>query len=265
MAKEPKLTNQTDIVKWENVSSEDVLREKAELEDSRGSGAFFNIKKPGKYVIRFIPALAGRRWKRVTYMHYIDAPGVGRVSFICPKMEVKQSCPACKMEQKYAASDKEIDQKRAFKFKPKRRCLSNVIDRAHPEDGPKVFAFGVMVEKQLIELLSDEDVGGNFLHPVKGYDVGVLRTGVGMNDTEYKVYPANKGKVLTLHDDVVIVNEWLTNQHNLERFVKVYSDNDIQKLLRGEKPGGDERDEEAPPARRIDDEIEEKFDEDEDS
>lgn len=253
------------LVKYEIPTPDDVKADREDLDNSRGPNVFLSMKSPGKYTMRFLPAPKGRKWKRVTYMHYLDSPGVGRVSFLCPKMEAKKACVACKMEAKLRSSTQEIDQKRAEKFAPKRRCLANVIDRAHPDEGPKVFAFGVTIERELQTLMEDEDRGGMFLDPLKGYDVCVVREGSGQMDTKYTTFPANKGRVCPVSEEAKEMNEWLETQNNLERFVKVYSDADQQRLMNGEKPLGNSDEDEAPRGKKaasIDDEIENKFDSD---
>lgn len=258
---------ESSLVKYGDYSVEEAEEDAKEMEDARSGGTFWKLK-PGKARMRFLPPLPGRKWKRVQYQHFVDVPGVGRVMFTCPRMEAKQPCRTCAQEQKFLASSNAADNRRARKLRARRRCMANVLDRSRPEDGPRVLAFGSMIENQLVDLRKDEDMGGNFIHPVEGFDILIIRTGLGPNDTEYKVIPADKGKACALSDDVKQANEWIGAQHNLDKYVKVYSEADIDKLLRGEKPGedGDGDDEDSAPVPRKSKSIDEdaKFDEEED-
>jgi hypothetical protein len=227
------------LVKYGSYSIDEAEDDAKEFADSRGSGIFMKLK-PGKHRIRVIPPLLGKKWKRVFYQHFVDVPGLNSVSFVCPLMEEKKPCPVCATEKKLLASDNESDQRRAKKLKASRRVMINVIDRNQEEAGPKVLTVGPMIENQLIELRKDEDLGGDFVDPIKGIDVLIIRSGVGATDTEYKVAPANKGIGLPLSEDSAKMNEWISGQHNLDRYVRVHTAEEIQGLLRGEKPNRDE-------------------------
>lgn len=239
------------LVKYGDFSEEDAAEEAQELDKSGGSKVVLKLE-PGKKVLRFIPPPPGKKWKRVVYVHYIDVPGVGRVSFNCPRHESKKYCIACEREQRLRATGNERDEKKAMSIMAKRQCFANVIDRADEAFGPHVLRFGKMIEKQLIELRQDEDMGGNFIDPVKGIDVAIITKGSKMS-TEYKVVAANKAKLLPLADDVTQMNAWIEGQHNLEKYAKILSADDIEKLLKGEKierrDSSDDEEEDERPAR----------------
>lgn len=258
------------LVKWEDYSEEEAKHDQAELGKSKGAKTLIQLKE-GKTRIRFIPVLAGKKFTgpkgtlgglgRVTYEHWISVPGLGDVRFTCPLFETKSKCRACDMEKKLRASTNQVDQKRADKFKAGRRVYANVILRSDEERGPLVLPFGFSIEKQLIDLRADEDLGGNFVHPTQGFDIIIVREGEGMQ-TRYKVLPADKGKSSPLCDESKQMNEWIAGQNDLEQFVKVYSDDDIEAILNGEKPaawggGGKKRsrDDEDEDEASIDDEI----------
>lgn len=253
---------QTSLVKYGDFTAEEAEEEEKQLKDARGPSVFMDMKQPGKYRLRFLPPINDKKWKRVTAVHYIDIPGGDRVSFVCPKMEKNAKCRVCNTALKYLESDNQIDQQKGKNLSAKRRVMANVIDRNNEDEGPKIFAFGIMVEKQLIELRKDAEVGGNFVDPINGFDVVIVRSGTGARDTEYKVH---KGKEKPLTDDAKQMKEWIEGQHNLDRRVKVYGDEDIERILNGEKPLGDDTDEEeekpAKKARSIDQEIDDEDDE----
>lgn len=258
MAKENKNTS---LVKYEDYSEEEAVHDEEEIGKARGPKTLVSLKE-GKTRIRFIPALAGKKFNppkgtlggmaRVTYEHWVSVPGLGDVRFTCPLFEAKKKCRACDMEKKLRASSSEVDQKRADKFKAGRRIYSNIILRSEEESGPRVLPFGIQVEKQLVEMRKDEDLGGNFVHPVQGFDIIIVKSGSGF-ETRYKVVPADKGASSPLSDDAKQMNEWIAGQNDLEKYVKVYSDEDIQRILNGEKPdawGGPSR-----TGRNINDEV----------
>lgn len=253
------------LVKYEDYTIEDAQHDAEDIAASRGSKTLVKLKQ-GKNRVRFIPALPGKSWKRVTYEHWVSVPGLGDVRFTCPLFEAKKKCRACDMEKKLLGSAKEADQARAKRFKAGRRVYANVIMRDNEAQGPVVLPFGIQVEKALTELRADEDIGGNFIHPVEGFDILILKSGEGM-ETRYAVHPADKGRSCPLHDDGKTTNEWIASQHDLEKLVKVYTDEDIEKILNGEKPaawGGGGRDSGKPKGKSVVDEIDEDEETDED-
>lgn len=272
-----KKSSSTSLVKYGDFTEDDAEEDLKELERSGGGGVFLKAGQ-GKTVIRVIPPRPGKSWKRTTHVHYVDVPGAGRVSFTCPKKEAKQFCIVCKRISQLLATGEQRDEKKARDLQPKRRSFCNAIDRANPLDGPRVFPFGKQIERQLIEMRKDPDLGGNFVDPVKGVDVAIIAKGTGMS-TEYKVVAANKGKVCPLSADRAEMDEWIQNQHNLDKFAEVLDADEIEALLKGEKPEGngrkrgksDDEEDEKPSSKKrssksIDEEIEdaEVDDEDED-
>jgi hypothetical protein len=231
------------LVQYERYTEEDAEKDMTDFESSRRS-AFVKLE-PGKTIVRFIPALPGKKWKRVTYIHYVDVPAQGRVSFVCPRLEAKRPCKVCKMEQKLLSSGNPLDEDKAKKLRAKRRCYANVIERGREEDGPRVLGFGPQIEEQLIELRREDGV--DFIDPLKGCDIAILRKGTSQSDTRYKV---KAGEVRPLHSSPEQINEWIQAQIDLEKYARVYSDEDIGKILRGERPSGEEgRDEYDTPVR----------------
>lgn len=258
----------TSLVRWEDYDVDAAEHDAEELQKAKGPKTLISLKE-GKTRVRFLPALQGHKFEppkgtlgglaRVTYEHWVSVPGLGDVRFTCPLFEKKTRCRSCDMEKKLRASSKEVDQKRADKFKAGRRIYANVILRTDEERGPLVLPFGIQVEKQLVEMRKDEDIGGNFVHPTQGFDVIIVKTGSGF-ETRYTVHPADKGKSAPICEDVKQMNEWIAGQNDLEKFVKVYSDEDIVRILNGEKPeawGGTSR---GKSGRSVADEVDDPFD-----
>jgi hypothetical protein len=220
------------LVKYGGWSTEEAAEQKAEAAASSGSGTFYKLKV-GKNVLRFVPPRKGEKMIAVAFVHYVDVPGAGRTQFNCPRVMAKRKCPVCEMQQKLANSNSDADQKKAKKLFAKRRCFANVIVRGSEADGPKVLGFGKMIEDALIEMREDEDEGGDFVHPVNGFDVLIKRKGETEYDTEYHTSPANKGKTCPLAEDADQMDEWISNQKNLTQYLAVLEDDEIDEKLSG--------------------------------
>lgn len=239
---------------------EDAEEEQKAAEAATGGGKILKLK-PGKTVLRVVPPLKGQKLFRVAYVHYLDIPGVGRVSFNCPRLMAKRPCATCTTEQKLLATGQDIDYRKARKLKAKRQVFINVIERADEERGPRPFRFGKTIEDNLTEIRQDEDDGGNFSHPIEGFDLKFIRKGEGANDTEYKVTVTGPMPKL-LHEDEAVMREWIENQPDLSRYLRVLTDEQIEKKLRGEDINDDDEDEDDEPRGRrrasksVDEEIE---------
>ncbi len=221
------------LVQYESFSEDDAKRTRESL-NLGGNNAYVDMKQPGKYRVRFLPAQPKKSWIHESWQHFIDVPGTNGRSVLCPMRTAKKKCPVCAKAEEYSRSDKELDQRKAKGMWPRLQCLANVIVRGKEEEGPRILRFGKKVAEQILDL-RDEDVGGNFLHPEKGMDLIIIRTGLGF-ETRYKVVAANKGQVLPLSSDVNEMNDWITNQYDLSHYApKLLSAEDITKLMNGDE------------------------------
>lgn len=250
------------LVQYEDFSLDDVEEQEKEAKETAGAGVIFKIP-PGKTVVRAVPAKPGEKLMMVAYVHYLDVPGVGKVSFNCPRLMAKRNCTVCKKEAELLSTGEDIDFKKSKKLKAKRQLYMPIIVRGEEEAGVRILRFGKMIEDQLIEIRKDEDDGGNFAHPVEGFDLKISRKGEGEFDTEYKV--TKTGDVKPLSNDAAEMKDWIENQPQRERFLRVLSDEDIEAKLAGEGGGrgrGDRERGEKPaqssrkPKRTVDEEIE---------
>ena len=89
------------------------------------------------------------------------------------------------------------DRDAAYDLFPKLRVFANVLNRATPDTGPVILAFGKTIYDALMALRLDEDSGGDFTHPDTGFDITIERKGTGKMDTEYTVRPARRSTALT--------------------------------------------------------------------
>ncbi len=247
------------LVKYGDYTLDDAEDDQEDLDSSRG-GMIFKWQS-GKNIIRVIPPLPDRKWRLRIYEHLINVPGVGWVSFVCPRLMAKEFCPGCDKRDKLLRSRNKVDLKFAKDLRPRRNNYANAILRKEEEAGPRVINFGPQIEEQLIEMRKDPDLGGNFVHPIKGFDIVVRKKGEKLN-TEYKVYPVGKGRSTPLHEDASIMNTWIENQHALERFAVVPNADQIEAKMRGEEIDDEEEEDSGSRKRRrskksIDEELDE--------
>lgn len=215
----------SNIVKWGSYDAETAQEEKSQMDSS--STEFFKVKV-GKSVVRFLPPPLGKKSPfRVVWTHYINLPGSkDPISFACPMREANRSCPVCQKAEGFKRSGNDADFKKALDLFPKRRVYANIVDREHPEKGVQVFGFGKTIHEALAKIRADEDAGGDFTNPDTGFDIIVEREGTGKNDTNYTVMAARKQSKLGDY-------ELISQQHDLERFAKVLSEEEILTKLSG--------------------------------
>lgn len=181
------------------------------------SGNVYLTVDVGDTVVRFLPARAGKAPFRVTSMHYIDAiPGLEKmIVFACPRVELKQACPACQEADRLLATRNPIDRERAMRISGTLRVYANVLDRNAAASGPKIFSMGIMIWKKLKSLRANPRLGGDFTDPsAAGFDVIITREGTGPRDTRYEVYPDRNNSPLAATQEEV--EEILARQHDLD-------------------------------------------------
>jgi hypothetical protein len=210
----------SNLVRWGSYDASTAKAEKEEMAKGGGGQDFMKLQA-GRNVVRVLPPAPGKRSPfRVVHQHFVRLPtSPNPVVFVCPRMETKSECPLCTQAGRLRSSGNEADREKAWELMPKRRVFCSVIDRANPEAGPKVLAFGKMVHEELVSLREDEDTGGDFSHPLTGYDVIILREGTGKNDTSYKVRRA-KGET-PLSPDAAEMDRWADAMPDLDQFGKV--------------------------------------------
>jgi len=215
----------SNLAKYGTYDLESAEKEMEDSEKSGGSTSYMKLKE-GKNVVRILPPFPGGKSPfRVIWEHYVNKPGGESVRFVCPRMEAKQPCAACAKADKLKATGNSADFTMAKEFFAKRRVYTNVIDRSEPEAGPKILAFGKMIHEALIKLRKNPDWGGDFCHPVKGFDVVIERSGTTKNDTEYEVTPK---KTSPLGDE-----SWLDGMHDLEKQATVLTMEEIRAKFAG--------------------------------
>lgn len=220
---------------------EEAAKEEEEDLQKGGSADFFKPKE-GRNILRFLPPRRGAKSPFVkVYQHYIKVPHQDRpVVFACPRYFNKpEPCIACAKAEQLHKSGKRADKNRASDIWPSRRVFANVINREEPEKGPLVYAFGKTVHEQLVDIRQDD---GDFTNPYQGFDIKIRRSGTGKTDTKYKVTASRKATPLSEDEQEALA--WFENQHDLTKFAKVMTQEEIRAALRGEDPDDVDDDEE---------------------
>lgn len=219
------------IIKYGSYSLEQAEKEQAELES--GDAAFMSFKV-GRNVIRILPPPVGKNSPfRIVYQHFFNIPGKQEpIVFVCPRYELKKPCPVCAEADRLKSTGNPVDEERADGLYARRRIYCNAINRAEPEKGPRIAAFGKTVHEPLLALRKNEEEGGDYTNPENGFDVVVNRTGTGKNDTKYVVTPSRTNTPLASTPEQM--QDWIDTQHNLERYAKCPTEQELNKLLFGE-------------------------------
>lgn len=184
----------------------------------RGGSSILKIGV-GRNVLRFLPPMLGERTIfAIAHQHYVKLPGLADpVSFNCPHLHGVGVCPVCRKVDELRATGNAADYEMAGELRAKLRVFANVIDRAHPDLGPQTVAFGKGVYEALSAIRKDRDAGGDFTHPLTGFDIVITRKGSGKNDTEYDVKTARQSSPLHPSGDLT----WLENPPNLKQYNRV--------------------------------------------
>ncbi len=196
------------------------------------SGGNFFKASVGKNKIRVLPPPVGQQkpWV-IAYEHRVELPGAKVVNFCCPRVMAKSPCPVCAKADEFARTGNQADRDRAQELRPRMRAYMCIIDRKAPEKGVQVFGTGKTVVDAMIKIRKDEDIGGNFTDPVKGFDLIIERVGTGKNDTEYSTFPS---KAVTQLCQPGELDDLLASAPDLGRYVRVKSVDEIKGMLSGE-------------------------------
>lgn len=201
----------------------------------------------GKTVLRVLPPRKGQNTAIVKFwQHSVNVPGQPTGALVvCPQKAGVDACPICEKYEELMAEGTEESKKAAKQYAPKLKGVMNVVRRAgngQPEEGPLVWIVGQGILRDLNELMTtnDPDISprGNFAHPTQGFDIVITRKGKGQFDTKYTV----KGRPGTdaIYDDMGQMEATLRNLHDLSRYTKAPTANEVLLALSGRnKKGGD--------------------------
>lgn len=210
----------SNIIKYQALDLE-LVDEAQKQVDIIAGGEYENLEV-GETVLRFLPAMAGFTPIRVTAIHYIDAvPGLDgkTIVFACPRVELKQPCPACAKAEELMKTGNPLDRERGYRIQAGLRVYANVLNRKKVEAGPKVLAFGKQIWDQLKAIRKNPRMGGDFTDPsAAGFDIIINREGTGKMDTKYTVAADRQNTPLADTDEET--NRIISAGKDLERFVQ---------------------------------------------
>jgi hypothetical protein len=208
------------------------LEQAGEEAKEMSTGGDFWKAPVGKTAVRFLPPKKG--WPSpfvIMHQHFIRMPGVERpIVFCCPKQHESKRCIACEKADELETSGSRIDVQQARNLRPSKRVMANcVVDPKNAQAEVVIWGFGVKVFNQLLSIRKDEENGGDFTNPAEGFNVVVERKGTGKDDTEYTCIPGrNRGPIAN--------QDWLTNQKDLRKLIKIPTPEQARRLLDGEDP-----------------------------
>lgn len=183
-----------------------------------GDVAYLSKLPVGTTVLRLMPPAAGRdRPWVVVHQHFVRVPGADKpVVFNCPEKMKNERCPGCQQMRALEKTGNPVDFDAAKKYAPSFRVFANVIDRANPNDGPKVWGFGVSIFRRLTYFRdNDAAYGEDYTHPIEGRDLIITRTGTGPKDTRYQVDLSAKSTPLAATDEQMV--EWAGRMADLDK------------------------------------------------
>lgn len=216
------------IVQYGEWTPEAMEKESQEI----SSGGDFWKVPVGRTTVRFLPPKLG--WPSpfvIQHQHFIDMPGQKQVIFCCPRLHEGKTCLACAKADKMETSGNSRDAKIAQRLRPNKRIMANVVVAPSKEGTQKVsvWAFGKQVYEQLKAIREDDTAGGNFLDPIKGFNISVNRKGTGKDDTKYTLMAAREQSKLPNMD-------WIEVQRDLRKLIRIPTEDQQKRLLDGEDP-----------------------------
>lgn len=229
----------TNIVKYGEWTDEQIEKESKEL----ATNSDFWKPPTGRTAVRFLPPKLG--WPSpfvIQHQHFVRLPNSDKpIVFCCPRLHAKQACAACSKADQLEATGNARDAAVAKNLRPQKRVLANILIAPNdPEATPVVYGFGNTVYNSLKAIKEDGENGGNFLDPMKGFNIVIKRVGSTKDDTRYTVMPSRQESALPNMQVIEI-------QQDLRRMVRLPTPDQQKRLLAGENPkdvwgdgGGDE-------------------------
>ena len=137
------------------------MRQKLLQLQNKGSGSANAFWRPqeGDNNIRIIPTADGDPFKEY-WFHYNVGKNPG---FLCPKKNFGKSCPCCDFAWHIMGEAKETNDVETLKLAksllPRQRYFSPVLVRGEEDAGVKVWGYGKMAYKELLDLVLNPDYG----------------------------------------------------------------------------------------------------------
>lgn len=149
-----------------------------------------------------------------------------------------KKCPICDYADSLKDSDDPEDKQVYNDIKAKRRIYINVLNRdADDPNKPVVLPIGVMILRGILDIICDPDYG-DITDPEEGRDITIKRSGKMLN-TKYSVIAKPKTTPAAKGIDPDALEEQMAD---LSALFREQSYEDLEKLLNGENPSGDDDD-----------------------
>lgn len=219
----------TAIATYGEWTPEQMEKESSEM----SSGGDFWKPPVGNTAVRLLPPKIG--WPSpfvIQHQHFIQIPGnANKVIFSCSKMHEGKKCLPCAKADALEASGNSRDERAAKGLRPQRRMMCNAIVSPKKVEGnkPVIWVFGKTVYDQLKAIRENEEAGGNFLDPVKGFNIVIQRVGTGKEDTKYTLLPSRNQTPLGNMD-------WIDVQMDLRKLIRLPTVDQQKRLIDGEDP-----------------------------
>lgn len=189
--------------------------------DALSSNKYLKLEV-GETVLRFLPSKRPDTSPlRITALHYLkNVPGSQQETlvFACPKQEFGIPCEVCARSLELGRSSLPQDRALASDFEPRLTIYANVVNRANMAGGPVIYSFGKQVFVGLKNIRRSQASGGNYTDPsANGFDISIVRTGTGRNDTKYTVTPARHNSPLV--DTDAELDALMDAAHDLDKEV----------------------------------------------
>lgn len=206
-----------------------VARDEANRLQAKEKPNYYKFKN-GRNTVRIVPPSKGQRspFKEI-FQHFVPTPS-GIRAFVCPRRMGGGECLVC--EKANEMNNIPGQEEQARNLFAKRKFIVNVIDRDDEDKGPQVMSIGKTVYEGLMKLAADPVDGGDFTHPVDGYDVIIERSGSGFNTT-YTVRASRSNS--PLHAEEEVMKAWFDAKYDLEVLGTPMESDKISGYLKGEE------------------------------
>lgn len=224
---------------WQDVDLEQVDKQLKDYQD-RNDRQLAKRPPKGRSIARGLPPRKDKKPTPMveTYVHFIHHPSGGELMFVgeCPLKTGKGPyCAACKKVGEWKRSPDPALKKAADEMGAKWHAYLAVVYLMHPERKdlklkeaqPEVVDVPRAIYEKLMKAYRDPQLGGNWSHPDKGYDLVFDRTGEGKNDTKYDVTLARQSTPLMNRD-------WLKKLPDLDAVAGQFQNDQVEALFRGE-------------------------------
>lgn len=218
------------LVAFGSYDQEAATAEAEQASKDASGGDWYNLKD-GPNVLRILPPRPGGRSPfRIRWRHWLDLPNGESVKFNCPQKMTGEHCPVCERAEQMKTSADRTERDRGYAMSPQRQAIATVIDRSNPDKGPQLVQFpGKSVYDPLVNMRNDPRGGGDFTHPLSGFDVIIKRSGSGKKKTRYEVLPDRNNSQLA--DTVEQMNDWIMSQPDIAAYCGAPTSQEIRDMI----------------------------------